>query len=234
MKRISLFAILAVTPIWAQRASTFNAEVRGSGSSGKCTIEVVVDGVAEVEIRGGQGVLRTISGRPARWVRFQCNAPFPTSGMGSFRFHGVDGRGRQHLIRDPRENRGVAVIGIEDRDGGEEGYTFDLEWRDAYFGGGGQGQGIGQGPGPRPPIIGGGRVDTKRAIRICQDAVAARMDREYGIRDPEFERIEMDNGRGREDWVIGTLRAGRRDRYEFSCAVDFRNGSVGRVDVRRR
>ena len=233
MKGISLFVILASTPLLAQRSQPFNAVVRGSGASGKCTIEVVVDEVAEIEIRGNTGFLRTVSGRPARWVRFQCNAPFPTTGMGNFRFRGVDGRGRQYLIRDPRENRGVAVIGIEDRPGGEEGYTFDLEWQDGYFGGGG-----GPGPGPiydrpRPPI-GGGRDEARREIRICQEAVVAKMDRDFGVRNPEFDRIEMDSARGREDWVIGTVRAGRRDLYEFSCSVDIRNGSVRRVDVRRR
>ena len=45
----------------------------------------------------------------------------------NFRFAGVDGRGRQQLIRDPR-NGGVAVVQIQDSEGGAEGYTFDLFW----------------------------------------------------------------------------------------------------------
>jgi hypothetical protein len=45
-----------------------------------------------------------------------------------FRFAGVDGRGRQQLIGDPR-NGGAAVVRIEDPDNGSEGYTFDLTWR---------------------------------------------------------------------------------------------------------
>jgi hypothetical protein len=45
----------------------------------------------------------------------------------NFRFSGVDGRGRQELVRDPR-NGGVAVVQIEDKDGGAEGYTFDINW----------------------------------------------------------------------------------------------------------
>ena len=44
-----------------------------------------------------------------------------------FRFAGVDGRGRQELVRDPR-NGGAAVVRIEDSQGGSEGYTFDLFW----------------------------------------------------------------------------------------------------------
>jgi hypothetical protein len=45
----------------------------------------------------------------------------------NFRFAGVDGRGRQELVRDPR-NGGAVVVQIEDKDGGAEGYTFDLFW----------------------------------------------------------------------------------------------------------
>ena len=47
----------------------------GSADRGKCTIEVVVDGTAEVEIRGDQGSIRNLAGRPAEWRRFECNAP---------------------------------------------------------------------------------------------------------------------------------------------------------------
>ena len=98
----------------------------GSPDRGKCTIEVVVDGTAEVEIRGDQGTIRNLAGQPASWRRFECNAPLPPNPVG-FRFAGVDGRGRQDLIRDPRQG-GAAVVRIEDSQGGSEGYTFDLFW----------------------------------------------------------------------------------------------------------
>ena len=84
----------------------------GSPDRGKCTIEVVVDGIAEVEIRGDQGFLRTIAGRPAEWRRFQCSDPLPRS-PAEFRFIGIDGRGRQNLVRDPRDG-GVAVVEVSD------------------------------------------------------------------------------------------------------------------------
>jgi hypothetical protein len=57
----------------------------------------------------------------------------------------VDGRGNQVLLRDPGSNRGVAVVRIEDRDGGREGYTFDIEWRGAGGGGFGGGGGFDRG-----------------------------------------------------------------------------------------
>src|SRR5579862_2428977 len=96
----------------------------GSPNGGKCTIEVVVDGAAEVEIRGDTATLRNLAGQQPQWRRFQCSSIMPPN-PGNFRFAGVDGRGRQDLVRDPR-NGGAAVVRIEDSDNGSEGYTFDL------------------------------------------------------------------------------------------------------------
>jgi hypothetical protein len=134
---------------FAQRGAveTRRADIRGGGGGGKCTIEVVVDGVAEVEIRGDTGHLRTLSGRPATWRRFVCNQVMPLN-PGDFRFRGIDGRGRQELLREPGRGSG-AVVRIEDSKGGAEGYTFDLEWRGI---GGGRGFEGGRDGGP----IGGG------------------------------------------------------------------------------
>ena len=106
---------------------TRTANIRGGGGDGKCTIEVEVDGVAEVEIRGNTARLRTRVGKRAFWRRFDCNHPMPTRPY-DFRFRGIDGRGRQSLVRDPG-NGGVAVVVIEDPQGGRQGYTFDLTWR---------------------------------------------------------------------------------------------------------
>src|SRR5215471_15954304 len=106
-----------------RRASITN---RASGDREKCTIEVVVDGAAEVEIRGDNATLRNLSGQQPQWRRFECSAPMPAN-PANFRFAGVDGRGRQQLVRDPRGG-GPAVIRIEDPDSGDEGYTFDVTW----------------------------------------------------------------------------------------------------------
>src|SRR3954468_23291671 len=69
----------------------------GNPNQGKCTIEVVVDGAAQVEIRGSSATLRNLSGQPAQWRRFECNAAMPVN-PANFRMNGVDGRGRQSLI----------------------------------------------------------------------------------------------------------------------------------------
>jgi len=146
--------ILAPLAAWGQPGmmSTRRADIRGGGGDGKCTIEVEVDGVAEVEVRGDTGRLRTLEGRPAMWRRFVCNQPMPLNPAG-FRFRGIDGRGRQELLRDPGRG-GAALVRIEDPRSGGEGYTFDLEWRGA-FGGPGQFEG-GRGPLGRGPLGGGG------------------------------------------------------------------------------
>lgn len=107
--------------------NTIRASISGEGGDGKCTFEVEVEGIAEVEIRGDQGYLRTVSGLPARWRRLVCNQPLPEVPTG-FRFKGIDGRGSQRLIREPAGNQGVAVVQIEDPKNGSEGYTGDIIW----------------------------------------------------------------------------------------------------------
>src|SRR5689334_8306543 len=99
-------AAALITPVCAQPAER-HANLTGSGGNdaGKCTVEVVVDGSADVEIRGDRGFLRTISGQPAQWRRFECSGPIPAN-PAEFRFSGVDGRGRQELVQDPRRASG--------------------------------------------------------------------------------------------------------------------------------
>jgi hypothetical protein len=125
---LTMAAIAAISVSLSAQISQRRAVMKGGGDSsrGKCTIEVVVDGAAEVEVRGDMATLRNLSGRPAQWRRFECNGVMPPN-PAEFRFAGVDGRGRQELIRDPRSG-GSAVVQIEDPEGGSEGYTFDLFW----------------------------------------------------------------------------------------------------------
>ncbi len=108
----AMFVIFAAVSAPAQVQRNFRASITGGGGDGKCTIEVDVDDVAMVEISGAQGRLITMSGQPAEWRRMQCNQPMPADPY-DFRFTGIDGRGRVALVRDPRQNRGVAVIRIE-------------------------------------------------------------------------------------------------------------------------
>jgi hypothetical protein len=137
-------ALLAAPAVFGQfgggNYETRRAEIRGGGGDGKCTIEVEVDGIAEVEIRGEEARLRTLTGSPATWRRFVCNQSMPFN-PNDFQFKGIDGRGRQDLVRSPNGNRGIATIRIEDPKGGREGYTFDVMWK----GGSGTSSGSGWG-----------------------------------------------------------------------------------------
>lgn len=230
--RLYLLALtLGAVALPAQEAElTRRATLTGRGGDGKCTIEVEVDGVAEVEVSGDMGLLRTLAGQTAVWRRFECNGPLPRN-PGEFRFRGIDGRGNVALVRDPRSSRGRAVVRIADPKGGREGYTFDLEWR-------GSSSGVWREGNVTEPIVRGGVVASSpaaRAIRVCQEAVVARIERE-GYRYVNFESTAPDNNPGRDDWILGSVigRRGRTaSRLLFACSVDFRTGRVRSVDVRR-
>jgi hypothetical protein len=198
----------------------------GGGPQGRCTIEVVVDGAAEVEIRGDRALLRNVYGQPPQWRRFECTSPMP-SNPANFRFQGVDGRGSQKLIGDPSRG-GRAIVRIDDPDNGSEGYTFNVFW---------QGGGLPPQGGPGFPGRGYRRLSVDDAVRICQDAVRAQAnDRLRGV-PIDFRRTGIDNQPGRQDWVVGTFEVrrgpGRPDLYSFSCSVDFVGGRVRSADFQR-
>lgn len=204
----------------------------GSANSGKCTAEVIVDGAADVEISGNRATLRNLSGQPAQWRRFECTGVMPQN-PADFRFAGVDGRGRQQLIRDPR-NGGIAVVRLEDPDGGSEGYTFDIMWGGDYRGGdfvnpGGIRRVPDSGPGVR------GNFSAREAVAHCQDEVRIQAADRYRLNNVSFLRTVMDDNPGRRDWVTGSFlarrRMGRSDTYNFSCAVNLNNGNVRSVDI---
>lgn len=224
-----LFIVIAAVFVVAfpARAQQFQRRATlvgsGGGDRGKCTIEVVVDGIAEVEIRGDSGILRNIAGRPAEWRRFQCTDPLPRN-PAEFRFIGIDGRGRQNLVRDPRDG-GIAVVRIEDPRNGAEGYTFDLVWNRAFIR-----------PPERIPPPAPRRFTVEQAVGVCQDSVRRLAYDRYRGRRVEFRDTRLDDGPGRNDWVIGAIDIFRgRDewegRFRFSCSVNFETGYVRSADI---
>jgi hypothetical protein len=218
------------------------AQITGRGGSPKCTIEVEVDSVADIEIRGAIGRLHTLGGSAATWRRFECNEPMPANPP-NFRFRGIDGRGRQTLIGDP-QNGGAAVVRIEDPKSGREGYTFDLEW------GGSAGPNF---DGPRggfgnpPPPLPGDRRDrdgyrpppdrrfsSSDAVHQCGEAAEGQL-RRNGYSDARVVNANVDDQPGHNDWIYGTL-TGRRgpssENFSFACSVDFEGQRIGAVNVR--
>lgn len=243
----------------AQSTQTMRANIRGGGGDqGKCTIEVEVDGVADVEVRGEMGYIRTLEGQPSTWRRFECNSPMPRN-PASFRFRGIDGRGDVRLIREPGSS-GTAVVRINDSKGGREGYTFDLEWQggayagndpyyrddrrnDPYYRNDRRNDPNYRNDRRNDPYNRNDRYDRSRdaygydyntAVGACQDAVRDRARRDYGVRNPNFTLTDRDDLRGNRDRVEGFFQGNRGERYEYSCTVNTNNGRVRAVDVRRR
>jgi hypothetical protein len=130
-----LYVTLLASFIWTVPATAqqMRANITGNAVDGKCTIEVNVDGSAEVEVQGDVGRIRNLSGQPAVWRRFVCDGRMPANPH-DFRFRGIDGRGDVELLQDPRQTGGRIVFRIDDRQGGREGYTVDLEWRGSSAG----------------------------------------------------------------------------------------------------
>jgi len=234
---LRLYCATAVFGLWGGVVHAQTMERRanftgGGGPEARCTVEVIVDGAAEVEIRGDRALLRNLYGQTPQWRRFECTSPMPGN-LVNFRFQGVDGRGRQNLVSDPRRG-GPVVVRIEDPDNGSEGYTFDIFWQ------GGGGFPLPGGPGPGPGRDRGdrgdrgyrGRTSVDDAVRICQDSVRAQANDRLRGSPINFRRTTIDNNPGRQDWVIGTFDS-RRGIYNFSCSVDFQSGRVRSADFQR-
>ena len=267
--RIRTIAALLIGAAFASalfaQGTSRQAVVTGGGSAdrGKCTIEVVVDGSAKVEIRGNTATLRDLNGQQPQWRRFECTAVMPGN-PANFRFQGVDGRGRQTLIQDPR-NGGSAIVQIQDPQGGAEGYTFDIMWdargdyspnqpgsqrgypqgnpndqrRDPVERGGGWGA-----PSYRPGYRDseyyrqwGHGFGTDEAVRVCRDSIYEQASRRFHTRDIHFLNTRIDDNPGRNDFVIGRLDVhpnARGEVYNFSCSVNFDSGRVRTAEIDAR
>lgn len=220
--RTSILSIALILPLAAQnqeRQATLNG---GGGDTGSCTIEISVDGVTEVEIRGDRASLRTLSGQPAQWRRFECTSRMP-SNPADFKFSGVDGRGRQQLVREP-QNGGATVVRIEDPAGGSEGYTFRLEWR------GGSDFGAGR-PDWRNPNSG---PSGQQGSGSCEDAVRERAYQQFNTREIRMQDSNTADRRGRNGPITGVVEVRRGNAwnsYRYSCEMDFASQSVRSVQL---
>ena len=223
-KRVWVMSLIFAATVTGQTLQR-RATIKGGGGPdhGKCTIEVVVDGAADVEIRGDTATLRNLAGQPPQWRRFECTSAVPPNPP-NFRFAGVDGRGSQELVRGPQGGSG-AVVRIQDSAGGSEGYTFDITWGGGF-------------PPPPPPDrdrMNGQRFTTDQAVRVCQDSVRQQAADRFHTENISFRRTALDDNPGRQDWVTGLMdiRRGydRDEVYRFSCSVDFGTGEVRSAQI---
>ena len=209
--RLIALAVLVAAPALAQPWQTYRGRITGGGGDrGKCTIEVRVDGSAELEISGADGRMRTLSGATATWRRMECNQAMPANPL-EFRFAGIDGRGNQYLVREPSQNRGAAVVRIEDPQGGGEGYTFDLEWR----GSGG-------------PVTGGGSIFDPPGRGKGKGGRNPNLELEYRGRGDGYYRTFRGGDELLADCYV-TIDRGNRIEIEFSSNQRNRFLLAGRI-----
>ena len=221
-------AMVTVAGVANGQALQRRANVSGGGGSdrGSCRIEITVDGAAEVEIRGTNATLRDLSGQPPQWRRFDCTGTLPALPQ-NLRFVGLDGRGRQELVRTP-QNGGATVVRIQDPAGGPDNYAFDLSWGDRPYV-----------PGrelpPPPPPARGSRYTTQQAVQVCQDAVKQQAYNRFRTWNIAFRQTYLDNSPGRQDWVTGMFDIRRNyyrdETYNFSCSVNFDTGQVRSAQI---
>lgn len=218
---------VAGTPAFAQIQQRARIAGGGNNAGGKCSVEVVVDGAAEVEIRGDMANLRDLSGREPQFRRFECTGIMPPNPV-EFRFRGISGRGRQTLIQDPRSG-GRFVVRIEDPEGGADTYAFEIVWSN----GGGPGFPAGPGEGrfgERERRM--GAFDADRVMRECQQAVRREATERLNASNVEFREVRVDDD---HDWVRGRIDvmhgAGREDHYQVACSLNPDTGQIRSVKM---
>ena len=122
---LTIAATAAMGALGAQNIQRHASIGRGPGGGDGCTVTVVVDGIADVEIRGDNATLRNLSGQPPQFREFECSRPVPPNA--NVRFEAESGRGRQEMVRQGREGEPV-VVHIEDPESGAGEYRFRLVW----------------------------------------------------------------------------------------------------------
>ena len=224
---VTAASLVCMTAITSAQTLERRASITGGDPDrGRCFVEIVVDGAAEVAIRGDDANITNLNGRLPELRRFECTRPLPR-GAQDFRFRGIDGRGKQSLLRDPRDS-GEAVVRIEDPQSGSDRYAFEITWRG------------GLGPETRDGDFGGRfgqgrRFTTDQAVSACQQNVRQQAAGRYRTNDVRFRQTNIDDQPGRSDWVVGTLEVrspGAPDQVlKFSCSVDFGSGQIRSAEI---
>jgi hypothetical protein len=98
------------------------------GSSGRLSWRGRVDGEIEIEIRGSSVRERHLSGQPPFGVRTNSGWSLPRRDV-NVRVEKLRGRGRVEVVEQPSARNGyVAVIRINDSQGGADDYELEVSW----------------------------------------------------------------------------------------------------------
>jgi hypothetical protein len=223
---VALAAAGAVVPARAQesyrRANLIPASDPGQG---RCTVSVLVDRVADVEIRGDAATLRDVSGRTPQFQRFECTGPIPQEPV-DMGIRAIDGNGRMTLTRDSYIG-GVAMVRVTNDTNREGTYTFDVYWND-----------IQPQVTPPPSDYSYSYGDADRASMDDDAIQACRSSAENRIRSEGYRRVRFGtanvNPQGSNEMVTGSATADRddgMDSFGFTCRVN-QDGQVRRLDLR--
>jgi hypothetical protein len=208
MRQLSTFIFTGLVAIAVPLcAQPYPQQARFVGSSaadqGRCTVDLVIDGSAEVELQGAGAYLRLLSGPQPQWRRFDCTGVMPEDPM-DFQFRALSGRGAQKLIHDPR-NGGPAVVLIKDPKKGSGRYSFDITWS-------------------------AGTPFSSSAVRACENTVKLEAYQLFYGRDVAVHITKSVNRPGPKDLIYGTvdIRGPYTPdmRYAFSCVVNYGSGRV--------
>jgi hypothetical protein len=216
----------------------------GNSPEGKCAIDVVVHGSADVVFRGDTAVLSSPGGPQPEWRSFECTARMPQA-PADLRVRAIEGRGSVQLNRDRAS--GAPVVQIDSRSGSAERYTFELLWSaspqrydpDARGSSAGAGIGYGSNSNQRRDIanqrerMAGAVYSADDAVRACEEGVREQAAARLGTGELQFREAGLDNAPNRAEWVGGSFLFLGRNRsevvYRFSCAIDFNAGRVRSV-----
>jgi len=114
------------------KEATLSGDSDTAARGGKCTIEVILNGSAEIDILGPTGNLRSLTGEPLGWRRFACTGVLPPNPDG-FQIHLASGRGRLELLRHPLlDGGGPASFRLKSGLAFPEVFVVEISWTGTF------------------------------------------------------------------------------------------------------
>lgn len=129
-----LLPLLAVSAVAAAEPVLKQATLTGDGQSaaGKCTMEVILNGSAVIDLLGPTASLRSLTGEPLGWRRFECTAILPPNPDG-FQLRLTSGRGRLTLLRHPLlDGGGPASFRVKSSVEFPEVFVLEIIWTGTF------------------------------------------------------------------------------------------------------